>query len=151
MREVSRRARLAQASVINHLKALKKEGLVVKEKKGTYSTYRANRENSEFRLLKKQNLVWRISKCGLASFLEEKFKPNCIVLFGSGSRGEDTETSDIDIFVQAEEAELDLKKYEKALGRKIMMLFEPDLKALNKELLNNIINGQILYGYLKVL
>ena len=150
MREISRSVKLAQVSVINHLKALVKESLIIKEKKGTYSTYRANKENEFFKLLKKQNLELRIYSSGLISALDEKLKPNCIVLFGSASRGEDTETSDVDLFVQAEESKLDLKKYEKSLNRKINILFEPKINAFNKELLNNIINGQVLYGYLKV-
>lgn len=152
LRELSRRLKLAPVSIILHLKALEREGLVSKEKTDLYPTFRANRDDDEFKLLKKQNLVWRLHKGGLVSFLEEKLKPNCIVLFGSASRGEATETSDIDIFVQASgETELDLKKYEKALNRKINLLFEPNLASLSKELLNNIINGTILHGYLKVL
>jgi len=150
MREVSRRVKLAQVSVINHLKALQKEGLIIKEKKGVYAAFRANRENEYFKALKLQNLLLRIHTSGLSSFLDEKLKPNCIVLFGSASRGEDTETSDIDIFIQSEEAKINLYKYEKTLNRKINLLFEPKLTALSKELLNNIINGQVLYGYLKV-
>jgi len=150
MREISRRVALAQVSVIAHLKALQKEGLIVKEKTGIYSTFRANRESEDFRLLKRQNLIWRIHTSGLIPILDEQLKPNCIVLFGSAARGEDTEMSDIDIFVQAEEVELELSKYERALNRKIKILFEPEIRALSKELLNNIINGQVLYGYLKV-
>lgn len=150
LRELSRRLKLAPVSVISHLKALEKEGLVLREKTDLYPTFRANRDNDEFKLLKKQNLVWRLHKCGLVSFLEAKLKPNCIVIFGSASRGEDTETSDIDIFVQATEMELDLKKYEKALNRKINLLFEPEISAISKELLNNIINGAVLYGYLTI-
>lgn len=151
LRELSRRLKLAPPSVVNHLKALETDGLVSKEKTGLYPTFRANRDNDAFKLLKKQNLVWRLPGCGLVSFLEERLTPNCIVLFGSASRGEDIETSDIDIFVQATELESDLKKYEKALNRKINLLFEPNLAPLSKELLNNIINGAVLYGYLKVL
>src|SRR4030042_67441 len=150
MREISRRVKLAQVSVINHLKALQKENLILKEKKGVYSTFRANRENEEFKLLKRQNLVLRIHACGLISILDEELKPNCIVLFGSGSRGEDTELSDIDLFVQAEEKEIELGKYEKMLNREIKLFFEPQISALSKELMNNIINGQIIYGYMKV-
>lgn len=150
MRELSRRVKLAQVSVINHLTALIKEGLVLKEKKGLYPSFRANRENKEFKLLKRQNLVWRIYKSGLMDVIDERVKPNCIVIFGSGSRGEDTEESDIDLFVQASETSLDLQLYEKALNRKINLLFESELKTLSKELFNNIINGQVLYGYLKV-
>lgn len=150
MRELSRRAKLAQPSVINHLKALQNDSLILKEKKGIYSTFRADRENEDFKILKKQNLIWRIHKSGLVSVLDEKLKPNCMVLFGSASRGEDTETSDIDIFVQANEKEIDLKKHERMLNRKISLLFEPELKGLSKELKNNIINGTVIYGYLKV-
>lgn len=87
---------------------------------------------------------------GLLDYLETEYTPNCIILFGSGSRGEDTEESDIDIFIQAEENELNLQKYEKKLNRKISLLFEPKIDALSKELLNNLINGQVLSGYLKV-
>lgn len=150
MREISRKVKLSQVSVINHLKALQRENLIIKEKKNIYSAFRANRENDEFKILKMQNLIWRIHKCGIISLLDEKIKPNCIVLFGSASRGEDTETSDIDLFIQAKETELKLDKYEKSLNRKINVLFEPDIHDLSKELLNNIINGQVIYGYLKV-
>lgn len=149
-RELSRRIKLAQISVINHLKALVKDGLVIKEHKSIYPSFRANIDNEIFRLLKKQNLAFRIKTSGLINFLEEKIKPNCIVLFGSASKGEDTENSDVDLFVQAKETSLNLEKYEKSLNRKINLLFEANIKNLNKELLNNIINGETLYGYLKV-
>ena len=150
MREISRRVKLAQPSVVNHLKVLQKDGLIVKVEGGIYPAFKANRENEDFKLLKEQNLVWRIHRCKLISLLDEKLKPNCIVLFGSASRGEDTETSDIDIFVQAEEEELGLERYEKMLNRKLKLFFEPKLGTLSKELLNNIINGEVLYGYLKI-
>ncbi len=150
MRELSRRIKLAQVSVIAHLKVLLQEGLVVREDKGIYPSFQANRDGEQFKLLKKQNLVWRISASGLLGHLEEKLIPNCIILFGSAARGEDTEESDLDLFVQADEVKLDLTKYEKIFHRKINPLFEPNLKNLNKELLNNLINGDVLQGYLKV-
>jgi predicted nucleotidyltransferase len=150
MREISRRVKLAQPSVVNHLKVLQKDGLIVKVEGGIYPAFKANRENEDFKLLKEQNLVWRIHRCKLISLLDEKLIPNCIVLFGSASRGEDTETSDIDIFVQAEEEELGLERYEKMLNRKLKLFFEPKLGTLSKELLNNITNGEVLYGYLKI-
>ncbi|MBI5347033.1 MAG: nucleotidyltransferase domain-containing protein [Candidatus Aenigmarchaeota archaeon] len=150
MRELSRMVKLAQPSVINHLEALQKEGLVIKEKRGIYPSFRANRESDDFKLLKKQNLAWRIYNCGLISFLDQELRPDCIVLFGSAARGEDTESSDIDMFIQAEETSLRLEKYERALNRKISLVFETKVTKLSKELLNNIINGDVLYGYMKV-
>lgn len=150
IRELSRRIGLAPVSVINNLKMLVKERLVVIVKDGLYPSYKANKDNKEFMILKKQNITHRIYKTGLVDFIDEKVRPDCIVLFGSASRGEDTEKSDLDFFIQANETELDLKHYEKLLNRKINALFEADIKKISKELLNNIINGEVLYGYLKV-
>ncbi len=151
IRELSRRINLAQISIINHLKVLVKDELIIKEHKSIYPSFRANKSNETFKLLKKQNLVFRIKTSKLIDFLEEKLKPNCIVLFGSASKGEDIENSDVDLFIQSKETSLNLEKYGKSLNRKINLFFEPNLKNLSKELLNNIINGEILYGYLKVL
>ncbi len=151
MRELSRRVKLAQVSVISHLKALVKEELIIKEKEGLYPSYRAHREAEHFKLLKKQNMQWRIYQSGLVEYLDQKLKPTCMVLFGSAARGEDTEESDLDLFVQAEERSLNLEKYEVVLRRKINILFEVDFAQLSKELRNNLINGIVLYGYLKVL
>lgn len=150
MREISRNINLAQVSVINHLNALLKEGLIQKETAGIYPSFKANRNNEEFKILKRQDTLLRLHKSGLIQEIEEKARPNCIVLFGSASRGEDTESSDIDLFVQSEEANISLKKYEKLLVYNVHILYGTDLKTLSRELLNNIINGIVVYGYLKV-
>ena len=150
IRELSRKIGLAQISVTNHLHALCEEGLVLKEKGGIYNVFKANRENPQFKLLKHQNMVWHLHTSGLINYLEDNLQPTCIVLFGSASRGEDTEESDIDLFIQAGETAIDSEKYEKVLRRKINVLFEANVKALSKELLNNIINGNVVSGYLKV-
>ena len=151
MREISRALHLGQPSVIKHLNTLLHENLIIKEKKGLYPTYKAHQENDYFKLLKKQNIILRITTSGIIDYINQKIQPNCIVLFGSAARGEDIETSDIDIFIQAQEKTLSLEQYEKNLKRKINPFFESNLKHLNKELLNNLINGQIINGYLKVL
>jgi len=46
--------------------------------------------------------------------------------------------------------QLNLKKYEKELKRRINIFFESNFEKLSNELKNNIINGVILSGYLKV-
>ena len=150
IRELSRNTKLAQTAVRLHLKALLSEGLIKKEKDGLYPSFNAVREDSLFKLLKAQNMILQLHSTGALSALEKSFYPTCVVLFGSASRGEDTENSDIDMFIQAKSAGIDLSKFEAVLNRKINLLFEPKLKALSPELLNNIINGTLLYGYLKV-
>ncbi len=150
MREISRRTKLAQPSVINHLKALLGENLIIKEKKGIYPTFRANRNNELFKLYKKFDLILRINQNGLIDYIFDNCVPNCIILFGSASKGEDIEESDIDLFVQAKEKKLNFEKYEKQLNRKITLFFEENFSGLSKELKNNILNGIVLKGYIKV-
>lgn len=142
--------KLGLPSVISHVKKLEKEGFVRKEKKGVYAGYKAER-NDLFKLYKKTNMLLRLTESGLLDFLVEKFSPDAVVLFGSASRGEDIETSDIDLFILAHEEDVSLRPYEKKLHRKINLFFEAKLEDVPKELLNNLINGIVLHGYLKVL
>jgi predicted nucleotidyltransferase len=150
MREISRRVKLAQPSVIKYLKLLIKENLVLKEKGNIYPAFRANRENELFKLYKKIDTIKRINESGLLENLYESTLPGVIILFGSSSKGEDIEESDIDIFVLSKEKKISLEKYEKILNRKISLFFENDFLRLNKELKNNILNGIILKGYFGV-
>lgn len=150
IRELSRNMKLAVPSVRLHIKTLLTEGLITKNKKGLYPSFKAVQENPLFKLLKSQNLILRLHQIGLVNHLEKTFYPSCIVLFGSASRGEDHEESDIDLFLQAKQTAPDLSKFEKALSRKINLLFEPHLETISPELLNNLANGIVIYGYLKV-
>jgi len=98
----------------------------------------------------KQYAVKKIVESGLISYLEKELSPNCIILFGSFAKAEYESKSDIDIFVQAEEHSLNLTKYEKLLAHKINLFFEPNPEKLSPQLLNNIINGIKLGGFLKI-
>ncbi|MBI4143825.1 nucleotidyltransferase domain-containing protein [Candidatus Woesearchaeota archaeon] len=150
VRELSRTARIATTSVRIHLNELLKDEIIIKERDGLYPSFSANRQNEYYKMLKKQNTVLRIYLTGIIHIIEKATYPKCVVLFGSASRGEDDETSDIDLFVQSKQVPVPLQQYEKKLKRTISLLFEPDIKELGAELINNIINGEVLYGYLKV-
>ena len=150
IRELSRRTGIAQPSVTNHLKALLKEGLVIKQKAKPYPLFKANRENEVFKILKVFNLILRIKTSGLLDYIWDTTFPDVIILFGSCSRGEDVENSDIDLFIQAKEKKLTFKRYEKLLNRKISPFFEEKFLNLPSELKNNILNGIVLKGYIKV-
>lgn len=153
LREISRLAGIAPPSVKKYLEELFKEDLIVKSahRVRRYPVYRANRANEGFRFLKRVDMVFRIRESGLLDYLNDQCMPDAVVLFGSASRGEDLAESDADIFVQSKERELKLEKYEKQLKRRINIFFAPDFGKLSAELRNNIINGVILSGYLKVL
>jgi predicted nucleotidyltransferase len=150
MREISRRTKITQPTVINHLRALVKEGLILKEKRSIYPSFIANRESSLFKIYKKDYILFELQKSGFIDYIYDSCVPDCIILFGSASKGEDIEESDIDIFVQSKSKKLDLKKYEKQFNRSISLFFEGNFIKLSNELKNNIINGVIINGYLKV-
>ncbi len=152
LREISRNTGTATPSVKNYLVQLKKEGLIIVRKHRIYGypVYYANRNNEHFKFLKKLNSIRMIKESGLLKYLENICMPDVIVLFGSASKGEDIKDSDIDLFLQCKEKKLDMKKYEKELKRKVNIFFSDNFNKLSKELKNNIINGVILYGYLKV-
>lgn len=151
LREMSRKVGVAPPSVKRYLAELEKASLIVKKSHRIfrYPTYYANRDNDYFKLLKKQDMVMRINESGLLDYLSEMCMPDAIVLFGSSSRGEDLRESDIDIFLQCKEVKLHFAKYEKELCRRVNPLFG-ELHELSKELRNNLLNGIILKGYLKV-
>jgi len=141
--------KLGMPSVSNHVKKLEKLNFIKKEKRGVYESY-VSSGNDLFKIYKRNDILLRIHSAGLIDFIVDKFVPDAIVLFGSASRGEDIETSDIDLLVIAKEEEISLRQFEEKLKRKIALHFEPKISDIPKELLNNVINGIVVYGYLKV-
>ena len=93
--------------------------------------------------------LMNLKESGLIEELEGKITPDAIIVFGSYAKGEDTETSDIDLFLMAQEKYLNLARYEKRLQRKIQLFFSEDIHKLPKELQNNIINGMVVSGFIR--
>jgi len=150
VRELSRRLRLGQPSVANHLQALLGMDLVRKERHGVYPAFIAQRDSRLFRTLRKADMLVRLEESGLLDALWDTVQPDAIILFGSVSRGEDIESSDIDLFLLADEMRVDLQRWERALARKISLFFCEDFDYLSEELKNNLLNGFPLRGYLDV-
>jgi hypothetical protein len=149
LREISRLTDIGLPSVKRYVETFVGQGLIKQEKGGIYPYYIANRDNEFYKTLKLNHVLLSIRECGLVSKLEENY-PDCIVLFGSASRGEDTKKSDIDIFVQSEEKKVVLKDFERKMKRNINVIYESNMKKVPKELTNSLANGIVLYGFLKV-
>ncbi|MDD5650503.1 MAG: nucleotidyltransferase domain-containing protein [Candidatus Nanoarchaeia archaeon] len=151
LREISRRAKISPSWTKKILEKLEKQNLILKEKTRLTTNFTANRENINFINLKKIFNLHKLYKSNLLNYLEEIYEyPNTILLFGSYLRGEDIIKSDIDILIVTDKnKKLNLEKYEKLLKRKIN-IHETDLKNSDKEFLNNIINGLVLYGKLRL-
>lgn len=152
--EISNKVGLAHTSIKKHLLQLEKLSIIKEslEKKGkrNFPVYKADLESERYKKYKKINNIIQIEESGLIDFLKERLMPKSIVLFGSYSRGEDIEDSDIDLFIECEKEEIDVGKFEKQLNKKIELHFKEDFKKYAKELKNNIVNGIVLYGYLEV-
>jgi len=149
LRELSRLSKISPPSVMNYLKEFEKSGLIQKYEKRKIPYYKAIRDNEKFKQNKKLSILYELHKCGLIDYLWDKLAPDNIILFGSFALGESVEQSDIDLFVQSKEKNLDIKEFEKKLGKEINIFYESNFTRLNKELKNNILNGIVLKGYLK--
>ena len=99
----------------------------------------------------------QLNKSGVINHLIDKFNfPEAIILFGSFAKAENIKRSDIDLLVISPlKKEINLEKFGKKLGHKIQLFVysSKDIKKMkqnNKELLNNLINGRVIYGYWEI-
>lgn len=150
IRGIARDLKLSHATIIKHIEELVRLSLVKKKEQTSYPTYYANTESPKYKHYKKSHTTFKIRESGLIENIQKSCLPNSIILFGSCAKGTDTEESDIDIFVEAKEFTIDVSKYEKRLNKGINLLFETDINQLSNELRNNLVNGIILYGFVKV-
>ena len=147
-RELSRKTDLSIFAVLEAIKKLSKEKLVTFYKKGNMKIVKASQSTAFTRAKRVRNLE-KIYESGVVDYLSHVYdKPETIILFGSYSRGDDIENSDIDIaIITREHKEANMGKFEKILSRNIS-LHEIDLKKTSKEFHNNLTNGIALEGAL---
>jgi predicted nucleotidyltransferase len=153
LREVARRVGLSATGAMKILRALEKESLLEKERAAVTVVYRGNYDNEKFIALKRALNLYSLNSSGLVSELVDFFKiPECIVIFGSYAKGEDTRESDIDIAVMTNMKEYpELGVYEVDLKRKISLHLIENIKNEEKDFINTLANGIVIYGYLEVL
>ncbi len=155
-REIARLIKITHPTVSSALKKLKKQNLVIpisqknKSRIGNTTLWQANIESEDFKNTKRVENLKSLYNSGLINAITKSTSPNTIILFGSYSRGEDTEDSDIDLFIQSKERPINLKRFERKMNRKINLTFSSKTETLRKEFLTNLINGIVMYGYLEV-
>lgn len=152
VRWVERTLKLPLPSVIRYCKELEVEGILKRIKIENIVLYASDRTNEVYLLEKKLFNIKQIHYSGLVNHIKETLNNPVIVLFGSYSKGEDIETSDIDLYIESpSKKSIDLSKFEKILQRKIQVFKFVDIKKVsNKHLANNIINGIALNNYIEV-
>ncbi|MEA3329839.1 MAG: hypothetical protein U9Q06_03790 [Nanoarchaeota archaeon] len=145
-----------QAGIIKALPELEKQGLVKikKDKDSGRWSIEFNRDNQKAIEFKRVENLKMIYESELVKFLDDNLFGTTIILFGSYSRGEDVyndepdgHISDIDIaIIGTKEKEIDLIKFDKILGKKIILNFYSSFKKIHKHLKDNILNGVLLSG-----
>lgn len=145
-RELSRITGLSIFAVLQAIKTLSKNGFISVYKKGNMKIAKAS-QSLEFIRSKRIRNMEKLYDSGMVDYISKIYdKPEAIVLFGSYSRGDDIESSDIDIaIITNERKEPNLERFERILSRKIS-LHEINLKKISKEFHNNLVNGIVMEG-----
>lgn len=152
VRQIERKLKLPLPSVIRYCKELEKEGILKKEAISGIFAYSADRSSKNYIIEKKLFNIKQLYNSGLIDYLINEYNNSVIILFGSYSRGEDIEDSDIDLYVEtAKKKEFNLQKFENKLNRKLQVFNYKNIKEVpNPHLANNIINGIVLNNFLEV-
>jgi len=157
IRQMSKKLGKSPTTISKYVMELNRNDLVEIKKFSNHILFKARSESKKFRLKKKMYNLNKIYLSGLIEYLEEEYSnPSAIVLFGSFDKGEDISDSDIDLFVITPlKKEVNLQKYEKKLRHNIQLFLISSkefqkMKLSNKELLNNVVNGTVVSGYLEV-
>jgi predicted nucleotidyltransferase len=151
LRRIADLTKVSPATVSRKLKNILSSNLLKTTRTIPILEVTANLDSQLFLEAKKIYNQRRIRDSGLLNLLVEKYNhPEAIVLFGSYAKGEDIEKSDIDIAVITEKRlNLKLDNFERELKRNIHLI-EVMQKDIKPALMNNLANGTVLYGYLKV-
>jgi len=147
VREYARLQHISPPTASKVLSSLAREGALKKEEDKRHILYYANGGSALFVDLSR--IYWRqvLEASGLINALERELLRPVVILFGSLSKAEAKEDSDIDLAVfTASKKEIAVHLPEKYLKRKAHILIFQKMDDAPKELLHNILNGHIVHG-----
>lgn len=157
VRQISKLINKSPTTVSKYLKGFEKKKILKSEKRLNHLLFKANIKNVRFKQLKINYNLNLLQDSGIINHLIKEFNyPEAIILFGSLAKGENIPSSDIDLLIiSSSKKEIKLDKFEKKLGHKIQIFIRSNkdiekMKEKNKGLLNNWINGLVIYGFWEV-
>jgi predicted nucleotidyltransferase len=149
VREIARLLKISPATASKELKELYKNSFLKFRKERMLDLYKANFDSEEYKDLK---IYYNIRKLKTSNFINELntfYLYPTIILFGSCSKGEDIESSDIDLVIISEKIKEfpELKKFEKLFGKEIQIFNIRKISDIsNEHLINNILSGITIQG-----
>jgi len=150
IRELARETNLNPNTIKNIVNQLEEESIIIRKKYKHLVEVYCNYDSLIYKRKKQLFNIAMIQESNLLEKLIEFYNhPKAIILFGSFSRGEDWSNGDVDFAVISSKKEkINLSSFEKKLKRNIHLLVF-DYKDISDEFYNNLINGFVLYGFLK--
>ncbi len=150
--EIVKEARIARSKADSWLKKLVKEKIIKKIKiKSRMPYYLGNYESSEYKSRKRLYAWYKLYESGLLNHLYSLKKAKAVILFGSFSRSDWYQNSDIDLFIYGNPQGLKIADYELKLHREIQLFICKNYQELSKlgpGLIRNIIKGSLITGNL---
>jgi predicted nucleotidyltransferase len=148
--ELHKKADISKPQLSGWLKKFIREGLIKRiKKKGKMPYYIGIFDNPAFQRRKWLFGLEKLNASGLLSHLSTLEGAQLVVLFGSFSRYDWYEQSDIDIFIYGSDDAFEQGKYELALDREIQLFSakgQKDLRKMGSGLIQNIMEGVLLKG-----
>lgn len=140
VREYAKIVDVSPPTASKMLQKYRKEGLLLSRKDKMYILYRADRSSKKFTDFAR--VYWREQLGAVVDFLKDSLNSPDIILFGSLPKLEAKFDSDIDLFIDAKDADINLAKFERKLKRKIQLHFRRSFS--NPQLRKNIDAGVVL-------
>lgn len=140
VREYGKEMKISPPTASKQLKSLENEGLLISNARGIYIYFRASKEFVLFRQMART--YWYCTLFPLTDKLYEDILYKKIILFGSLAKAENTNKSDIDLYLDIAERKVDVSKLQKATKRAIQLHFINSLK--NENLRKNIEAGVMI-------
>jgi predicted nucleotidyltransferase len=144
-KEISKIIDISDNKLSKWLNKLKNDKLIIKiKKKGKMPHYIANYDSPHYKNTKKLFALNVFYQSGLLDYLSSSEGIKSAIIFGSFSRSDWHNESDIDIFVYGDDKNLNLGKFQKKLNHEIQLFSaknSSDLKKFGPGLLKTIIKG----------
>lgn len=152
VRQIERAVQIPLPSARRYAGELVQENILKRVAVSTVVFFAADRSSKEFLFEKMLYNLRQVHASGLIEYLVQEISNPPIVLFGSYSRGEDIEDSDIDLYVETvSNKNLHLGEFEMKLKRHIQIFrYKRITQVKNSALADNIMNGITLNGFIEV-
>ncbi|MEK6845307.1 MAG: nucleotidyltransferase domain-containing protein [Nanoarchaeota archaeon] len=148
--QLRKEAGLSRAQTNEWLKKLLQDNFITRTKQqGKMPHYLANYQHPHYQNSKRLYALEKMHESGLLDYLVSLEKVEIVVLFGSFSRWDWYDGSDIDIFIYGDVDEMYVSKFGLKLKREIQIFSgknEKDLKKMGPALLKSIIKGITIKG-----